>query len=78
MPLDTGVPRVEYGFADSQTSLEVWSVHPLQMGEDDFMGKEPGKKTRGKRAKGYGKPLVALGSERFQCLYRTSSVTRAL
>ena len=47
MPLDTGVPRVEYGFADSQTSLEVWSVHPLQMGEDDFMGKEPGKKLAG-------------------------------
>ena len=76
MPLDTGVPRVEYGFTDSQTSLEVWSVHPLQMGEDDFMGKEPG--FRGKRATGCGKPLVALGSERFRCLYRTSSVTRAL
>ena len=52
MPLDTGVPRVEYGFADSQTSLEVWSVNPLQIGEDDFMGKEPGKKTRMRCAKG--------------------------
>ena len=47
---------MEYGFADSQTPLEVWSVNPLQIGEDDFMGKEPGKKLAG------SVPRVAVGS----------------